>query len=80
MSMENLTELFEQLLRDLGSVDVAEAEFKRLIADDEELHALYREWCGETGHTERRGFLDFAEEFIADQNSVWDSLNDEYDN
>lgn len=75
--MENLTELFKQLLADLGSVDLAEAEFKRMIADDDDLHSLYHEWCMENGHSERRGFLDFAEEFIADQNSVWDTLSDE---
>ncbi|MBE6305464.1 MAG: hypothetical protein E7082_06055 [Bacteroidales bacterium] len=78
--MENITDLFEQILKNNRAVDLAEAEFKRMIADDDELHEQYREWCDETGHTERRGFLDFAEEYIADQNEVWDTLNDEYDN
>ncbi len=78
--MENITELFEQILHHNRAVDLAEAEFKRMIADDDELHNMYREWCDETGHTERRGFLDFAEEFIANQNLVWDTLTDEYDN
>lgn len=78
--MENLTDLFEQLLRDFGNVDLAEAEFKRMIADDEELHESYRQWCDETGHTERHGFLDFAAEYIENQNSVWDTLTDDYDN
>lgn len=78
--MENITDLFEQILKHNRAVDLAEAEFKRMIADDDELHEQYREWCDETGHTERRGFLDFAEEYIADQNEVWDTLNDEYDN
>lgn len=78
--MENITDLFVQILQNNRAVDLAEAEFKRMIADDDELHDLYREWCDETGHTERRGFLDFAEEFIANQNAVWDTLNDEYDN
>lgn len=78
--MEDITELFQQLLNDFGGVDLAEAEFKRMIADDDELHAAYHEWCEETGHTERRGFLDYAEEYIDNQNSVWDTLNDDYDN
>lgn len=77
--MENLTDLFVQLLENLGSVDLAESEFKRMIADDDELHCRYHDWCEETGHTERRGFLDFAEEYIAEQNSIWDSLKDDYD-
>ena len=78
--MENITDLFVQILHQNRAVDLAEAEFKRMIADDDELHEQYREWCDENGHTERRGFLDFAEEFIANQNSVWDTLTDEYDN
>lgn len=77
--MKEVTEIFDQLLRDFGSVDLAEAEFKRLIADDEELHSLYHDWCEETGHTERHGFTDYAAEYIANQNSIWDTLTDEID-
>lgn len=77
--MDDLITLFEHILQSHGNVDIAEAEFKRLIADDAELHADYRSWCEETGHTERNGFLDWAEEYIANQNSVWDTLSDEYD-
>lgn len=72
--------LFTQLLQNCRSVDMAEAEFKRMLLDDDELHAEYHEWCVENGHTERHGFLDFAEEYIENQNSVWDSLGNEYDN
>lgn len=50
-----------------------------MISDDPELRADYRLWCQDNGHTERYGFLDYAEEFIDMQNSVWDSLTD-YDN
>lgn len=78
--MNNLLSTFDELLRAYGSVDMAEAEFKRLIADDEELHGEYREWCEINGHTERHGFLDYAEEYIANQNSVWDTLTDDFDN
>lgn len=78
--MESITELFSKLLEHNRDVDLAEADFKKMIADDDELHDLYREWCHETGHSERRGFLDYAEDFIANQNSIWDTLTDEYDN
>lgn len=77
--MEDLKNVFDALLRDYGSVDVAEAEFKRLLADDPHLHGQYREWCHVYGHTERHGFLDYAEEYIANQNSVWEAFDDEYD-
>lgn len=79
-TMDELIMTFEEVLRAHGNVDIAEAEFKRLIADDSDLHDAYHEWCEENGHTERHGFLDWAEEYIANQNSVWDTLTDDFDN
>ena len=73
-----ITEYFERLLEQTGSIDIAEAEFKRAIADDAELHALYREWCHENGSSERNGFLDYCDEYMESQDSKWDSLS-EYD-
>lgn len=74
--MNNFTDLFDDLLRSCGSVDIAEAEFKRMVAESAELRAEYRQWCHETGHTERRGFLDYAEEYLDSQDTIWDSLTD----
>ena len=74
--MDNFTDLFDSLLHNCGSIDVAEAEFKRMIADDADLRADYRQWCLETGHTERCGFMDYADEYLDSQDSVWDSLTD----
>lgn len=78
-TMEELLQTFEDVLKAYGNVDIAEAEFKRMLTDDAELHDAYHEWCHEMGHTERHGFLDWAEEYIANQNSIWDSLKDDYD-
>ena len=78
--MNNLLSTFNELLRSYGSVDMAEAEFKRLMVDDPKLYDAYREWCELNGHTERRGFLDYAEEYIENQNSIWDTLSDDFDN
>ena len=72
----DITQYFDQLLQQTGSVDIAEAEFKRAIADDSVLHAAYREWCHEQGSSERRGFLDYCDEYLASQDSKWDSLSD----
>lgn len=77
--MDELLTTFENVLQAHGNVDIAEAEFKRLIGEDDDLHEAYHEWCVENGHTERRGFLDWAEEYISNQNSVWDTLTDEFD-
>lgn len=80
MPMIDLLSTFNELLRSYGSVDMAEAEFKRLMLDDQELYEAYREWCIENDHTERHGFLDYAEEYIENQNSIWDTLSDDFDN
>ena len=75
----DITQYFDTLLQQTGSVDIADAELKKAIADDQELHSIYREWCLENGYSERRGFLDYADEYLDSQHSKWDSLTD-YDN
>ena len=72
----DITEYFNSLISQTGSIDMAEAEFKRAIAEDNELHTIYREWCHENGCSERNGFLDFCDEYMESQDSKWDSLND----
>ncbi len=72
----DITEYFNSLISQTGSIDMAEAEFKRAIAEDNGLHTIYREWCHENGSSERNGFLDFCDEYMESQDSKWDSLND----
>lgn len=74
--MEDITKLFLNVLHQAGSVDIAEAEFKKMIGEDDQLHKEYREWCHENGSSERRGFLDFCDEYLNDREEAWDSLND----
>ncbi len=74
--MEDITQLFIDILHQADSVDVAESDFKKMIDEDDELHRRYREWCHEVGSSERRGFLDFCDEYLRDRESVWDNLND----
>ena len=74
--MDELKGLFISIIEQAQSIDVAEAEFKRLLIDDPELRAGYRVYCREVGSTEKNGFLDFCEEYLQHQNSAWDSLND----
>lgn len=79
MDHDNITEVFRSYIREAGSIDVAEAEFKKAIGEDSDLHQLYRDWCHEVGSSERQGFLDFCDEFMEDQDSRWDALDNEYD-
>lgn len=74
--MEDITEFFIQVLEHCRSVDMAEAEFKRQINEDLELKQSYRDWCDISGESERDGFRDFCEEYIATQEEVWDTLKE----
>lgn len=77
--MEHITDRFNDLLREYGSVDIAEAEFKKMIHEDHDLRASYREWCHEVGSSEKRGFFDYCEEYFESQDSIWENLKDEYE-
>lgn len=73
---KDITEYFVSLIESSGAIDVAEAEFKRIVADDNDLRELYRQWCADTGTSERHGFSDFATEYMGNREEVWNSLND----
>jgi len=77
--MDSITDIFNDMLDQYGSIDIAEAEFKKLIHEDAEIKAKYREWCSEVGSSEKRGFLDYCEEYFESQDSIWDNLKDEYE-
>lgn len=74
--MEHITDLFITLLNDFRTVELANREFRRMIDEDSDLKAQYAEWCEASGYSERDGFDEFAEQYIEEQNSIWDSLSD----
>lgn len=74
--MYNLEDIFRELIINHKSVDIADSEFKKMIAEDNELRQLYKDWCHEVGSTERLGFRDFCHEYIENQESIWESLTD----
>lgn len=76
----DITEFFISLIDTHRSIDVAEAEFKRIVADDADLQQQYKDWCDENGFSIRNGFSDFAEDYLEKCDSIWDSLNDYDDN
>ena len=41
--MNDITELFRDLLQQYRGIDIAESEFKKMIHEDDELHEEYRE-------------------------------------
>lgn len=74
--MENIEDYFQDLLQQHGSIDIADSEFKKIIADDPQLHAQYSEWCHQVGSSERNGFRDFCEEYCDNLDSIWENLTD----
>ena len=74
--MEDLTEYFLNILRQTGSVDMAEADFKQSLIDDPELRQQYKEYCHENGTSEKSGFRAVCEDYISESNDVWQNLSD----
>ena len=74
--MEDITEFFTQLIEQNKSLDIAQAEFKRILNDDPDLKIAYAEWCQTEGYSERDGFKEFCEQYIESQNDIWDQLRD----
>ena len=74
--MEDITEVFVRILHECDSTDIAEAQFKKMLGEDENLKENYAEWCHMNGSSFRNGFMDFAEEYLDSRNSIWDSLTD----
>lgn len=77
--MEEITNLFDELISQNPSIDIAEAEFRHLLVDNPELRRSYKDYCREVGTTEKRGFLDYCDEYMESQDEVWNNLND-FDN
>lgn len=77
--MENYNDIeqyIQSLIQSCGSLDVAEAEFKRLMVEDPDLQESYRNWCDESGYSTRNGFSEYADEYMEGRESIWNSLND----
>ena len=74
--MEDITDYFVTIIEQNHSIDIAEMEFKRAIAEDDELREEYRAWCHQVGSSEKDGFMDFCQEYIDNRNDVWNALSD----
>lgn len=77
--MDEITEIFLAIINQSPSIDIAESEFRRRLIDEPELRKQYKSYCEDEGVSERRGFLEFCENYIESQNEMWNSLDD-FDN
>ena len=74
--MTDITQLFLHIIHQYKSVDIAEAEFKKMLHEGTEPRGEYREWCDAVGSSEKMGFLDYCDEYMDSQESIYDTLND----
>jgi hypothetical protein len=58
---------------------MAESDFKKLIYEDRDLHLAYKEWCHDNGYSEKIGFVEYCNEFMDEEESIWDVLSNEYE-
>ena len=54
--MEDITELFNSIIEEAPSLDIAESEFKQSLIDNPELRKAYREYCREQGLVGKKRF------------------------
>ncbi|MCM1319422.1 MAG: hypothetical protein NC217_03485 [Muribaculaceae bacterium] len=75
----DLIDIFEHVLQNARSIDIAESEFKRLLLDDPELKTVYKAWCKEQDTTEKNGFVDYCSQRFDEEETCWEALEDEYE-
>ncbi|HIR38203.1 MAG TPA: hypothetical protein IAC93_07515 [Candidatus Limisoma gallistercoris] len=66
----------QELLTQLGSIDIAESEFKRHLNEDSDLKKAFKEWCEDMGYKEREAFRSYCEEYLQGNESIFDTLSD----
>ena len=74
--MLDIYEVFEGVLSNARSIDMAESEFKRQLCDDPELRTVYSDWCSEEGTSEKNGFVDYCQMRFDEEESLWSALED----
>ncbi len=73
---DDITMVFEELIKQYHTLDMAEEMFRAQLEEDERLAEDYKEWCDTLGISERKGFASFYEEYMELQGSIWDSFKD----
>ncbi len=72
----DITVTFDDIIKQYRTLDLSEESFWSMVREDKQMEADYKEWCETMGVPERKGFSYYYEEYIDQQESVWDSLND----
>ena len=73
----DVTIIIDDVIKQYRTLDLSEEVFRSMMDDDPQLEADYQEWCDTMGVSSRKGFAYYYEEYIEQQDSVWDSLEDQ---
>lgn len=73
----DITIIFDDIIKQYRTLELSEEIFRTMIEEDKQLDADYQEWCDTVGVSSRKGFPYYYEEYIEQQDSVWDSLDDQ---
>ena len=74
--MIDISVTIHDMLSQFGSIDIAESEFKRQINEDSDLKKAFKEWCEDMGYKEREAFINYCEEYLQGNESIFDTLSD----
>lgn len=70
-----ITDLFDRIIKEQRSLDLAESEFRRMLVDEPELRREYRRWCRENEVSEKNGFLNYYNGGSEEYGDPWDDLD-----
>ncbi len=68
-----ITEVFENFFNQYQDMELAEESFRETMQTDSDLKEMYREWCDETGYTNKKGFRSYFQNKHESDN-IWDSI------
>lgn len=77
--MNDIEELFDSIISQTRSIDVADSEFRKQLYDDEELRQAYKDWCDINDYTEKHGFIEYCHQYFDAEESKWDILKNDYE-
>ena len=73
----DVTIIIDDVIKQYRTLDLSEEVFRSMMADDPQLYADDQECCDTMGVSSRKGVAYYYEEYIEQQDSVWDSLDDQ---
>ncbi len=82
MDYFDLEEMLVDIIKKYPGMEEAAAQFNALLDDDEELKDNFSEWCVSKGYHEKKAFVQFYQEYMAREDTIWDSIfpnKEEYD-